>query len=137
MKIESKIGQVAYPEKVVYSFVGDFRNFNKFIPGDSVKNWDASEDRCSFSMDLLGSIEMSIVEKSPFKLVKIESNPSVSQYNFTLWIQIQEVANNDSRVKVTMEPKLNAIMLNMVKSQLKKFLDSLIDELEGFKFPDQ
>ena len=135
MKIESKTGQLSFPESTIYAFVSDFRNFNNFIPGDSVKDWKASEDTCSFSMDLLGNVEMNIIEKTPNKLVKIESNPGVSQYNFTLWIQIKEVASNDSRVRVTMEPQLNAIMLGMVKPQLKKFLDSLIDELERFKFP--
>jgi hypothetical protein len=137
MKIESKTGTSPYPEESIYKFVSDFRNFNKFIPEEAVSDWEASEEQCMFKMDLLGKVELKIIEKEPFKLVKIVSNPDVSQYNFNLWIQIKSVGPRESKIKVTIEPLINAIMLGMVKSHLKKFVDSLVEEVEKFKFPDQ
>lgn len=134
MKIESRIGQLEHTSEKIYKFISDFRNFNNFIPEDRVFDWMAEEDSCNFKIDMLGNVRMLITEREPFKLIKVISDPEVGSYNFTLWIQIKELNNYDSRIKITMEPKLNQVMLSMVKNPLKKFLDSLIDEIEGFEF---
>lgn len=137
MKIESKTGRAEYPASRLYDFISDFRNFNNFVPGDKVADWEADPDRCSFKMDLLGKVALSIVGKEPHKLVKITSDPAVSQYNFNLWVQLKEVNENDTRIRITIEPLINRVMLTMVKSHLKSFVDSLVDEIETFRLPDQ
>lgn len=137
MKIESRTGKTEYPAIELYNFVEDFRNFNNFIPKDKISDWTADSDQCSFRMDLLGKVALSMVDKEPGKLVKISSDPSVSQYNFNLWIQMKEVDTNDTRIRVTIEPLINKVMLSMVKSHLKNFVDSLVDEIEKFRIPDQ
>jgi carbon monoxide dehydrogenase subunit G len=134
MKIESKIGKSAHTAETIYMFVSDFRNFNNFIPKDKVSNWVAEIDSCRFSMDMLGNVALNIVERSPDKLIKMSSDESISQYNFNLWIQLKEVDEGDTRIKVTIEPLLNQIMLSMVKKPLKKFVDSLVDEIEKYEF---
>jgi hypothetical protein len=137
MKIESKTGRSEYPAATLYDFIADFRNFNNFIPQDKISGWEAGPDQCSFRMDLLGKVALSIVEKDPHKLVKISSDPAVSQYNFNLWFQLKEVRPNDTRMRITIEPLLNKVMLTMVKSHLKNFVDSLVDEIENFRIPEQ
>lgn len=136
MKIESKTGRSEYPASRLYYFIADFRNFNNFIPGEKVSDWEADNDQCSFRMDLLGRVSLSIIEKEPHKLVKIVSDPAVSQYNFNLWVQLREVGTNDTRIRITIEPLINKVLLTMVKSHLKNFVDSLVDEIETFRFPD-
>lgn len=135
MKLESKIVKSSHPENRIFSFVSDFRNFTNFIPADKISNWEAGEDSCNFSMDLLGRVRMTIVERTPFSTVKVESDPSVTQYNFTLWIQLKEMAEDDTRIRLSMEPKLNPVLLSMVKGYLKEFLDKLAEEMAGFEFP--
>lgn len=135
MKIESKIGKAEYSSERIYNFIADFRNFNNFIPEDKVSNWSAEKDKCSFKIDMLGNIGLYMLEKQPHKLIKICGDPAVKQqHDLTLWIQIKEIAENDCRIKVTIEPKVNQIMLSMVKGPLKKFVDQLVDEIEGFTF---
>ena len=137
MKIESKAGRSEYPASALYNFISDFRNFNNFIPQDKVSEWTAEEEKCSFRMDLLGRMALTIVEKESPKLVKISSDPSVSQYNFNLWIQFKEAGEKDTRLRITIEPQLNQVMLSMVKGHLKSFIDSLVDEIEKFEIPGQ
>ncbi len=134
MKIESRIGSSSAPASKMYAFINDFRNFNHFIPEDRISNWQAEQDSCSFSVDMLGDVRLEIIERNEASLVKIKSDPSVSSYNFTLWIQFKEAGANVTRVKITMEPQLNQVMLAMVKSPLKKFIDSLVNEIEKFDF---
>lgn len=136
MKIESKVGSSVYSDNKIYEFITDFRNFNNFIPREKVSDWQADIDHCTFSMSMLGKVGLNIVERDPVKLVKISSDSSISQYNFNLWIQIKGVETGGSKIKITIEPLLNQIMLSMVKSPLKSFIDSLVDEIESFRFPD-
>src|SRR6056297_1462119 len=124
MKIESKTGKSPYPVNNIYRFISDFRNFNNFIPADKVSDWQADTDHCSFRIDMLGKVRLTINEKEEGKLVKIISDPEVSQYNFNLWIQFKEIAENDTRIKVTIEPLINQVLKAMVKSPLKEFVDS-------------
>ncbi len=134
MKIESKIGKSATGSEKIYNFITDFRNFKNIVPQDKVSNWQADQDSCSFKVDVVGKIKMRIFEKEPCSMVKIISDPAVSQYNFTMWIQIKEVGDTDSRVKITLEPEINKVLIPMVKTPLKQFVDSLIDQIEIFDF---
>ncbi len=134
MKIESRTGRAEFPAETIYYFISDFRNFNNFIPGEKVADWQANENACSFSVDMLGKVRMMIVERETNKMVKVSSDPKVSQYNFNLWIQLKELESADTRMKITIEPKLNPVMQAMVKSPLKKFVNAVMDEFEKFDF---
>ncbi len=134
MKIESKIGNAESGAEQIYNFITDFRNFKNIIPQDKVSNWEADEESCSFKIDTIGKMGMKVFEKEPFKLVKITSDPSISQYNFTMWIQIKEVDPSDSKIKITIEPNINKMLIPIVKSPLKQFIDSLVEKIETFNF---
>jgi hypothetical protein len=135
MKIESKIGKSASSDEVIYAFVGNFHNFKDLLPADKVSGWEASEEKCSFQVDPLGRTGLMIVEKNPFSLVKMSSDPEFSKYQFTIWIQLKKVASDDTRIKITIEPLVNKMLLPMVKVPLKKLADGLIDKMESYDFP--
>ena len=134
MKIESKIAKSEYRAEKIYKFITDFRNFKNIIPQDKINDWEADEESCSFKVDVAGKMGMSIIEKEEFSLVKIGSDPTISQYNFKLWIQIKEIGEKESRIKITMKPEVNKMLLPMVKSPLKQFVDSLADKIESYDF---
>ena len=134
MQIESKIGKSESGSEIIYNFITDFRNFKNIIPQDKLSNWKADEESCSFKLDPVGKIGMKIFEKDPHKLIKITSDPSISQYNFTMWIQIKEVGPADSRIKITIEPEVSKMLIPMVKGPLKKFVDSLVEKMETFNY---
>lgn len=135
MKIESKIGKSVSSDEVIYAFIGNFHNFKDLLPADKVSGWESSEDKCSFQVDPLGRTGLMIVERNPYSLVKMSSDPEFSKYQFTIWIQLKKVAKDDTRIKITIEPLVNKMMLPMVKVPLKKLADGLIDKMESFEFP--
>lgn len=134
MKIESKIGKSDSSDEVIYAFVGNFHNFKDLLPADKVSGWESSEEKCSFQVDPLGRTGLMIVEKNPSSLVKMSSDPEFSKYQFTIWIQLKKVASDDTRIKITIEPLVNKMLLPMVKVPLKKLADGLIDKMESFDF---
>ena len=72
--------------------------------------------------------------KHPYTLVKMASRPEFSKYQFTIWIQLKKVAEDDTRIKITIEPHVNKMLLPMIKGPLKKFVNGLIDKMESFRF---
>ncbi len=134
MKIESKIGKSESSDVKIYDFVTNFHNFKELLPADKVSGWEASEEKCSFNVDPLGRTGLMIIEKEPHKLVKMVSDPEFSSYQFNIWIQLKKVTDNDTRVKVTIEPLVNKMLLPMLKLPLKKLADGIINKIEGFNF---
>lgn len=134
MKIESKIGKSTSSDVKIYDFVTNFHNFKELLPADKVSGWEASEDKCSFNVDPLGRTGLMIIEKEPYKLVKMVSDPEFSSYQFNIWIQLKKVTDNDTRVKVTIEPLVNKMLLPMLKLPLKKLADGIINKIESFPF---
>lgn len=137
MKIESKIGKSEHSDEQIYVFITDFRNFQNIIPREKVSDWEADQDSCSFKIDPVGKMSMKVIEKEPNKLIKVSSDPEISQYNFKMWIQIKALEPNDTRIKITIEPEVNKMLLPMVKSPLKQFVDSLVEKIETFDFKEE
>ena len=134
MKIESRIGRSSASDRKIFDFISNFDNFRDLLPPERVSNWESSGDRCSFSVDPVGKTGLVIVEKEACTLVKIKSDPALSAYNFTLWIQLKAVAEDDTRIRITVEPEVNRMLLPMIKGPLKQFVDGLVDRVETFSF---
>lgn len=134
-KIESRIGTIQHSDKKIFEFLSDFNNFEQLIPADKVKNWVSDGESCSFNVDGIGSVGLRIIEKEEFKLLKISSEGK-SPISFQMWIQMKQVEENDTRVKITVDPKVNALLMGMVKKPLKDFSDVLIDRLEKLSFSE-
>ena len=134
MKIESKIGKSASSDQQIYAFISNFHNFKDLLPADKVSGWESSEEKCSFQVDPLGRTGLIIVEKNPYSLVKMSSDPEFSSYQFNIWIQLKKVAEDDTRIKITIEPLVNKMMMPMLKIPLKKLADGIIDKMENFDF---
>ena len=132
-KIESRIGVIKETDEKIFHFLSDFKNFQDMIPADRINNFESSGDNCSFSVEGIGHIGLRIIEKDPNKLIKIGSDGK-TPIEFQLWIQIKEAGQYDSRMKITIEPKVNAMMMGMVKKPLKSFVDSLIDQAEKISY---
>jgi carbon monoxide dehydrogenase subunit G len=133
MKLESKIGKIAAQDEKVFSFITNFNNFKHLIPESKVKNWQSDEDSCSFTVDPIGDIGFKIIEKQPFNLLKL-TNKEGQKIEFNLWVQLKQIESNDTRVKLTMEAKLNPFMEMIAKKPLQEFLDKLVSQMEQYHF---
>ena len=134
VKIESKIGKAAYKDSEIYGFITNFNNFRELLPAGKVSNWESTEEQCSFQVDPLGRTGLEIIEKTPCSLVKMTSLKSYSNHQFTIWIQLKLMDEKDTRVRITIEPQVNKMLIPMIKIPLKKFVDGLIDKIESFDF---
>ncbi len=116
------------PAELVYNYLSDFNNFEHSIPKDQVENWQSTQDSCSFNLKGIGEVAMEIVERQPNKLVKL-SNAGSSKFSFNFWIQLKQTGPDDTRLKLTMDVELNAMMKMVAKKPLTKFITTLTDQI--------
>ena len=133
MRLESKIGKIAHSDQKVYNFLTDFNNFKEFIPADKLQNWQADESSCRFTINPVGETGVRIIEKEPYKLIKL-TGIEESKFDFKLWVQLKQVEENDTRIKITLEAELNPMFQMMAKKPLQEFLDKLVDQLSKYSF---
>ncbi len=129
---ESEIKKSAFSDEKIFSFISNFNNFGSLIPQDKVKDWQSTEDTCKFLVDGIGQAGLKIIDKEPFKTVKYTADGKVP-FNFYLWIQLKQVAEDDTRIKLTIKADLNPMMKMMVGKHVKKFLNMLGDAIAAYQ----
>ncbi|MGM0376612.1 MAG: SRPBCC family protein [Bacteroidota bacterium] len=130
---ESEVKTIGHPAGKVYGFLSDFDNFGTLIPSDKISNWQSFGDRCSFEVDGLGEVGLSIISKEPDRQIKYSADGSVP-FNFYLWVDITSLDENQCQVKLTLEADLNPMMKMMAEGPLQQFLDMLADGIAGHSY---
>jgi carbon monoxide dehydrogenase subunit G len=129
---ESRSGSLSCTSREVFDFVTDIRNFEQFIPPDTINNWQSGKDSCSFSVSMIGTVSLRIEKKELYNKV-IFSGDALKKNDFSLILNILENANNNAEVKVMLEAELNPMLKMMANKPIINFLEMLIREMENFK----
>lgn len=130
-KYESKIGQIPYNDQVVYAVLSNLNNLQRFtdaIPKDKVKELEITTDAIRMKIDgLAQKFTIRIVEKEPHKTIKfgVENLPMEAN----LWIQLKQVAEQDTRIKLTIKADIPMMFRMMFEKKLQQGLDQAVDML--------
>jgi len=127
-EFESKIVTIRRTPEDIFSVMSDFRQFTPFIPTDKLEGWEAEEDNCKFSVKGVGQTGLKILEKDPFKTVKITGDGKLP-FEFFLWVQIKEVGPYDTKMKLTLKADLNVMLKMMLQKQLAEGIDTMAEQI--------
>lgn len=115
----------------VYNFVSDIRNFSRFIPADSVTDWVADADSCSFEISPVGEATVKITERIPPTVVKFEG-VALQNTKFRLWVQMKESEPSVTRFRIVLKAELNPIYKLLAGKPINDFLERLVSQIEKF-----
>jgi carbon monoxide dehydrogenase subunit G len=128
---ESDIKTISSTEEVVFGILSDLNNLEKLKENpalaDKAKELKFDADSCSFTVDGLGKVGFRIIEREPFKTIKFESENTPVAVN--VWIQLKQMAENDTRLKLTLKAELPTMIKMMVDKKLKEGINSVADML--------
>lgn len=113
-----------------YELFSDLRNLEKFkdrIPSDKIKDIEFDTDSCRFSVDPIGKVGLVIVDKEEGKTIKFGAENSPVEAN--MWIQLKEVEENVTKMKLTIKANLPFLIKPMVDGKLKEFINQLSQAL--------
>lgn len=129
-KYVSKQVQIRRPAGMIYTVVSDFNNFTPILK-DKVEDWSSDGDSCSFKVKGF-TVKLRIIEKEFEKLVKITGEEG-SPFEFFLWFQFKQIADNDTRMMITLHVKLNMMVKMMLGKKLETGIDEIADKIaDGF-----
>lgn len=105
-------------------------NFSLLTPAvaDKVENWQATEDRCSFSYKSF-TVALRFDEKVENKHVKITGDGGTIPMDFSFWIQLHQVSEGDTRIRLVLHAELNMMMRMMIGKKLQSGLDQAVEGL--------
>lgn len=128
---ESEIKTISSSEEVVFDILGNLNNLSKVADnkavGDKIKDLQYDTDSCSFAVEGFGRIGFRIIEREPFKTIKLEAENTPVPIN--VWIQLKQVADNDTKMKLTLKAELPAMIKMMLDKKLKDGINAIADFL--------
>ncbi len=119
----SKQQQILRPAEQIYTVISRFDNLTPAL-SDKVEEWQATEDRCSFKAKGF-TVKLRMKERIAPKQIKIVGDEGGVPVDFAFWIQLQEVAENDTRMRLVLHVELNMMMKMMIGGKLQDALDQI------------
>ena len=130
-KYESKIGQILHNDQVVYAVLSNLENLQRFsemIPKDKVKEMEITSDYIRIKVDgVAQKFTIRIVEKEEYKTIKFGVDNLPMDIN--MWIQLKQMAEQDTRIKLTIKADIPMMFRMMFEKKLQQGLDQAVEML--------
>ena len=135
-KYESKISSAPCSAESIYRVLSNMRNIERvrdLIPKDKIQEMETSEDFVRLKVDGLGQkITIAIVDRIVNDTIKFGLEGIPLEGN--VWIQLKELAPNDTRIKLTVKAEIPFMFRMMVEKKLQQGLDQAADMLAQFPY---
>ncbi len=131
----SEVKTIPCNEDRIFCMLSDLSNLEKVkdrIPNDKIKDFEFDTDSCSFTVSPVGKITFQIVEREPNKTIKFSTTNS--PVPLLLWIQLKQVEENDTRMKLTIHAELNPFIKPMVSKPLQEAIDKIANALVSLPY---
>lgn len=126
-KYESKQQQIFKSAARIYPFISRFDMLTPALK-DKVEEWQADEDSCSFKVKGF-TVCLRIVERVENKHIKISGDNGGVPIDFSFWIQLHEVNESDTRIRLVLHAELNMMMRMMIGGKIQGGLDKAVEGL--------
>ena len=122
----SEIKTIPFNADRIFPMLSDLNNLEgvkERIPQDKIKDFEFDSNSCSFAVDPVGKLTFEIIEREPNKTIKF--NTKNSPIPLTVWIQLKEIAEGDTKLKLTAKADLNPFIKPMVSKPLQEAIEKL------------
>lgn len=130
-EFNSKWQIVEANQQTVFSFLKDLRNLEKLMP-EQVINYQATENRCSFTIKGMTSLNLIIDEVREDRLIRLVPEGK-TPFEFELLTHIK-AAEENSEVKISLNASLNPMLAMMAKRPLQNLVEIIADKLSQQSF---
>ena len=121
----SKQQQIFRSAAQIFPLISNFSLLSSAV-ADKVEEWQATEDSCSFKFKGF-TVALRIEEKVENKHIKIVGDGGTVPMDFSFWIQLREVAEGDTRIRLVLHAELNMMMRMMLGKKLQGGLDQAVE----------
>jgi hypothetical protein len=127
----SRRGEVPCGDSDLYAFLTDMRNFRSVLPADTVTDWEATEDRCSFRTDGAGRVTVSLSEALPLSEITYEAESFLTG-KVKVRVSLEFISGMRSAVRIDAGLNMNPLLRMLVGDSAGKYLETLMDLIESY-----
>jgi hypothetical protein len=122
----SEVKTIRHNEDKIFAVLSDLSNLEQIrdrIPKDKIKDFTFDRDSCTFTVDPVGEVMFQIIEREPCSTIKFST--ANSPIPMLVWIQLKQVAENDTKMKLTVRAELNPFIKPIVARPLQEAVDRI------------
>jgi hypothetical protein len=126
----SDIVKIERSAEEIYNLTSDMSLFSQVASVaqiEEIEDFQCTPDTCSFKVKGT-EVGLQIIDREPYKTVKYTAY-KYAPVEFFVWLQLKEMAPNDTRVRIVLKAKLNLMMKTLLKGKIKKGLDRIVHQL--------
>lgn len=144
-KYTSSVKEINHNEQVVFNYLANFKNLAAYlnsgliqkitekIPQVKITDFVSDQDSCKFNITGIGLAEIRIVNREPFKTIKVESSGGLP-VSFTFWIQLMPVDNYKTKMRLTLHIEMSMMIKMMAGNKLEEGIDKLAETLSALPY---
>jgi carbon monoxide dehydrogenase subunit G len=126
----SDIVKVDRSAEQIYNLMADMSSFSQIASGaqiNEIEEFQSTQDTCSFKVKGV-EVGIQIVDREPYKTIKY-TRYKYAPVDFFVWLQLKEMAPDDTRIRIVLRAKLNLMMKTLFKGKIKKGLDKVVHQI--------
>ncbi|WP_346855350.1 hypothetical protein [uncultured Draconibacterium sp.] len=144
-KYVSQVKEINHNQQVVFNYLANFENLSTYlnsgliekitekVPQIKITDFESDQDSCKFNITGLGVAEIKIVNREPFKTIKVESSGGLP-LSFTFWIQLMPIDQYNTKMRLTLHAEMSMMIKMMAGSKLEEGIDQLADTLSKLPY---
>ncbi|WP_320110705.1 hypothetical protein [Draconibacterium orientale] len=144
-KYVSEVKVIEQNQQVVFNYLSNFENLSTYlnsgliekitekVPQIKITDFESDRDSCKFNITGLGVAEIKIVNREPFKTIKVESSGGLP-LSFTFWIQLMPVTEYQTKMRLTLHAEMSMMIKMMAGSKLQEGINQLADTLSKLPY---
>ena len=144
-KYVSEVKEINHNQQVVFNYLADFKNLSSYlnsgliekitekVPQIKITDFESDKDSCKFNITGLGVAEIKIVDREPFKSIKVESSGGLP-LSFTFWIQLMPINQFNTKMRLTLHAEMSMMIKMMAASKLEEGINNLADTLSKLPY---
>jgi uncharacterized membrane protein len=125
----SDVQQIPYSAERVFIKLSDLNNLESVRQHleEKVRNFTFDKNSCSFNIDPVGTIGIRIVEREPFKTIRLESAKSPIEFSGS--IQLQEASPEVTQLRLILKADIPIFLRAMISHKLEEGITKLAETL--------
>jgi len=144
-KYVSEVKTVEHNQQVVFNYLSNFANLSAYlnsgliekitekIPQIKITDFESDRDSCKFNITGFGVAEIKIVDRDPFKTIKVESSGGLP-LSFTFWIQLLPIDEYSTKMRLTLHADMSMMIKMMAGNKLEEGINQLADTLSKLPY---
>ncbi len=133
LNIETKTGTVKKNITEVYDFLTNMNNFKGLVQDQHIKNWQSTEEYCTFDVEGAGNVGFIIHEKVPGQKIAYKNYGNVP-FDYLMTVHLSPKDENETEVRLQFEADVNPVIKMMIKNPLANLLNTIIEKLDTINF---